>query len=856
MYETPGPRRSRSRSRQRPQAKNIRDSSPSRLPATQPQQLSRRLKAPSGEPDMDSEPTAPSAAAAAAPTPTRRSSRHILGASPSSMMSSTRTPLMDDDEDDEDDVSSADEPMTSRRKPQKTPIKQEPEGDDEFRPGRSSARRGSNATSKRSISRGNDAASSSRSTALDRKPSRRDSRGSASGAGAAPSSSSALVPIPCHPDLRPGDTVNDPANPNVHGCPYCDKVYTGQHARSICRRHQMSKHGIELEVQVKKSRWDNNPNRPATEEEKHQRTLESKRRWAAKDRRRRRCEKLGIPFIDSEDEDGGEGSPAAESFSAALPPSSSSKSRNDSGKSVTRQRSMSGSVAGGSEASSTKPARSASARRPPARAFESSEAETPTQAPPQPPRQPRHGQQMRVYQPEYGMARSYSLDGQPPMMSHGPPPPPSHPPPPMHYYGHSPPGSMYGAPPPQQQQPQQHHSLPPPPPPPPQAMPAYYPPATMVATPGRMLPSSHTRTPSNSSQPLQLALHLPSQKRPQVASPPKRTIRAPARESSSTTTLSQKSPLLPSAKVDRKSSRTPDSDSDEEAAEILLAISASPARPVKETEPAATASHRRTNSTLAQSTHVDDLFSANGPPADETPIKQLDSTHDKRPDAQTWPYRRRGASVSSLPDEDPFQPPSLRPHDDLSSSVSRREHPETPMTPDVDSHHRRSRRPHYALQPALDLRRGPPPPPSFKQADPFRVPERIENPFPEPSSQSLLSSPPMEAAQAAPIPATTSALRSGVTPFRTRGAGMATPARNGAIPPSPALFSFSSPSGLDITHKLGLAPAVSVPESPTWLEMVRATPDARNRRNRTGSTESEPAAIHPFDESPRKRLRL
>jgi hypothetical protein len=110
-------------------------------------------------------------------------------------------------------------------------------------------------------------------------------------------------PPPLHPDLRPGDTVTDPARPNAHGCPYCDKVYTGQHARSICRRHQMSKHGIELEVQVKKSRWDNSqcqcvvrydhdsdlpllsdPNRPANEEEKHRRTLESKRRWAAKDR--------------------------------------------------------------------------------------------------------------------------------------------------------------------------------------------------------------------------------------------------------------------------------------------------------------------------------------------------------------------------------------------------------------------------------------------------------------------------------------------------------------------------------------------------------------------------------------------
>ncbi|KAJ9091353.1 hypothetical protein QFC21_007248 [Naganishia friedmannii] len=111
------------------------------------------------------------------------------------------------------------------------------------------------------------------------------------------------LPPSAYPHLRPGDTVTDPNTPHIHGCPYCNKVYRGQHARSICRRHQMSKHGIELEVQVKKSRWDNNPNRPATEQEKHQRTLESKRRWAAKDRKRRRCVKLGIPYIDSSDED-------------------------------------------------------------------------------------------------------------------------------------------------------------------------------------------------------------------------------------------------------------------------------------------------------------------------------------------------------------------------------------------------------------------------------------------------------------------------------------------------------------------------------------------------------------------------
>jgi hypothetical protein len=81
----------------------------------------------------------------------------------------------------------------------------------------------------------------------------------------------------------------------VHQCPKCEKQYKGKHARSIWRRHLQDKHNIPLSMQVRRSRWDTgmfrhwielmkDPNRPANSEEKRQRMLESKRRWAAKKR--------------------------------------------------------------------------------------------------------------------------------------------------------------------------------------------------------------------------------------------------------------------------------------------------------------------------------------------------------------------------------------------------------------------------------------------------------------------------------------------------------------------------------------------------------------------------------------------
>ncbi|KDE09007.1 hypothetical protein MVLG_00729 [Microbotryum lychnidis-dioicae p1A1 Lamole] len=88
--------------------------------------------------------------------------------------------------------------------------------------------------------------------------------------------------------LAPDYTAN-PAGPASSSdtdfkCSYCDKIYKGKHARSIWRRHLQDKHGIPLASQPRRTRWDNDANRPKSEEERRARTLDSKRRWARKNR--------------------------------------------------------------------------------------------------------------------------------------------------------------------------------------------------------------------------------------------------------------------------------------------------------------------------------------------------------------------------------------------------------------------------------------------------------------------------------------------------------------------------------------------------------------------------------------------
>ncbi|GAA5978978.1 hypothetical protein JCM11641_000114 [Rhodosporidiobolus odoratus] len=120
--------------------------------------------------------------------------------------------------------------------------------------------------------------------------------------------------------LAPDYTLN-PAGPASNSdtdfkCPNCDKVYRGKHARSIWRRHLQDKHGIPLSAQPKRTRWDNDASRPKSEEEKRARTLDSKRKWA----RRNRAGKSGKdasanPTGDLDVGDGSVGTPASEDAS-------------------------------------------------------------------------------------------------------------------------------------------------------------------------------------------------------------------------------------------------------------------------------------------------------------------------------------------------------------------------------------------------------------------------------------------------------------------------------------------------------------------------------------------------------------
>ncbi|PWN45654.1 hypothetical protein IE81DRAFT_327874 [Ceraceosorus guamensis] len=78
-------------------------------------------------------------------------------------------------------------------------------------------------------------------------------------------------------------------------CPYCDKSYNGKHARSIWRRHLQDKHAIPLSQQPRRTRWDGDANRPKNAEERRQRMLESKRKWARKKRLMEKHGQEGTP---------------------------------------------------------------------------------------------------------------------------------------------------------------------------------------------------------------------------------------------------------------------------------------------------------------------------------------------------------------------------------------------------------------------------------------------------------------------------------------------------------------------------------------------------------------------------------
>lgn len=52
-------------------------------------------------------------------------------------------------------------------------------------------------------------------------------------------------------------TIDPNTGEAIYPCPFCDKSYGGKHARSIWRRHLSNKHGIPLNLQPRRTRWDN-----------------------------------------------------------------------------------------------------------------------------------------------------------------------------------------------------------------------------------------------------------------------------------------------------------------------------------------------------------------------------------------------------------------------------------------------------------------------------------------------------------------------------------------------------------------------------------------------------------------------
>ena len=64
-------------------------------------------------------------------------------------------------------------------------------------------------------------------------------------------------------DLQPQPYEDESTGELTFPCPFCNKQYTGKHARSIWRRHLQDKHQIPLAAQPRKTRWDNGALRSA-----------------------------------------------------------------------------------------------------------------------------------------------------------------------------------------------------------------------------------------------------------------------------------------------------------------------------------------------------------------------------------------------------------------------------------------------------------------------------------------------------------------------------------------------------------------------------------------------------------------
>lgn len=313
-----------------------------------------------------------------------------------------------------------------------------------------------------------------------------------------------------------------------------------------------------------------------------------------------------------------------------------------------------------------------------------------------------------------------------------------------------------------------------------------------------------------------------------------------------------------------------DSDSNEEAAEILLAFSNSPARSVT----ASARKHARHQSMdtalgnvgeigssasdlsiLAGSSRLQDITTGLQTNATTPGGDTVDGEDEATPMAtRTRPAKPPPIRPSS--EETPFQRTNLWPARSVATDTKTAEDdpfrvPELVKTEEAEG----SRTPRELAPSAYIM--APPPRPVRPGAMAFRQPKEV---IPSSGNHPGLSSPPAPEPSnkaSAPTPQA-SASRTGTTPY-VGGSRLAfaTPARQDWVASSPALgHPFSSPSGLDLTHKLGLAAEMStVPDSPSWLDMVRATPDANGKRNRTESLDGETGA-EAADDTPGKRLRL
>lgn len=112
------------------------------------------------------------------------------------------------------------------------------------------------------------------------------------GSGCLPTTTAPKQPTKKAPALPLGRPLCPPRGPVVCDQPNCSKTYTGPNAVSNIKRHKANVHHIPLSQQPRLTRWDRYPNRPKTEQDRRERMLEAKRKYARKARARQKAAEL------------------------------------------------------------------------------------------------------------------------------------------------------------------------------------------------------------------------------------------------------------------------------------------------------------------------------------------------------------------------------------------------------------------------------------------------------------------------------------------------------------------------------------------------------------------------------------